>query len=198
MLVSLILMISTLVQAEETDQQLSDENLTTAYISDDLFIYMHAGAGNNYRILGSINAGDEVKLTGEVDNGYTQIVDNKNRHTWVESKYVSTTPGLRVIIAELNTKLANNEDNSQQIATDLTLAQAEITQLTEQAELLNGEISSLKTQLSQTQSKLSNQDLDLKKEYFFNGAIVLAIGLFLGLILPRLSVRKKSSMASWK
>lgn len=198
MLVGLVLLVSSLLQAEETDQQLSDENLTTAYISDDLFIYMHAGAGNNYRILGSINAGDEVKITGEVDNGYTQIVDNKNRHTWVESKYVSTTPGLRVIIAELNTKLANNEDNSQQIATDLTLAQAEITQLTEQAELLNGEISSLKTQLSQTQSKLSNQDLDLKKEYFFNGAIVLAIGLFLGLILPRLSVRKKSSMASWK
>ncbi len=191
-------MVSCLVQAEETDQQPTDENLVTAYISDDLFIYMHAGPGNNYRILGSINAGDEVKLSGEEDNGYTQIVDNKNRHTWVESKYVSTTPGLRVVIAELNTKLANNEDNNQQITSDLTLAQSEITQLTEQAELLNGEISSLKTQLAQTQSKLSNQDLDLKKEYFFNGAIVLGIGLLLGLIIPRLSLRKKSSMESWK
>lgn len=191
-------MVSCLVQAEETDQQPTDENLVTAYISDDLFIYMHAGPGNNYRILGSINAGDEVKLTGEEDNGYTQIVDNKNRNTWVESKYVSTTPGLRVVIAELNTKLANNEDNNQQISSDLTLAQTEITQLTEQAELLNGEISSLKTQLAQTQSKLSNQDLDLKKEYFFNGAIVLGIGLLFGLIIPRLSLRKKSSMESWK
>jgi SH3 domain protein len=198
LLASLLFISSFLTYAEEETTQTTEENLTAAYISDDLFIYMHAGPGNNYRILGSINAGDEVAMTGEIANGYTQIIDNKNRETWVESKYVSTTPGLRAAIAELNSKLASNEDSSLQISSDLTQANSDISQLTANNNQLTSEISSLKKQLAQTESQLSNQDLDLKKEYFFNGAIVLAIGLILGLVIPRLSARKKGSMESWK
>jgi len=202
LLASLMLISSFITQAEETDAQAQAptemENLTPAYISDDLFVYMHAGPGNNYRILGSINAGDEVRITNEVNNGYTQIIDEKNRTTWVESKYVSITPGLRVAIAELNSKLASSEVNSQQASADLIQVQNEMSQLDQQTSQLNAEITTLKQQLALTESKLSNQDLDLKKEYFFNGAIVLAIGLIFGLIIPRLSVRKKGSMENWK
>jgi SH3 domain protein len=183
--------------AEETTQ-IKEENLTPVYISDDLFIYMHAGPGNNYRILGTINAGDEVKSPGEAQNGYTKIVDSKNRETWVESKYVSITPGLRSAIAELNSKLANNEDSNQQISGSLEQANSDNFQLNEKNAKLTNQISSLKRELSQTQSQLSNQDLDLKKEYFFNGAIVLFFGLLLGIVIPKLSVRKKASMDNWK
>lgn len=73
-----------------------------------------------------------------------------------------------------------------------------VEEINEKNASLISEITILKKQLLYTQSQLSNQDLDLKKEYFFNGAIVLAIGLLLGIILPRLSVRKKASMESWK
>lgn len=199
MLASLFFISSFLVQAEEDNTQTGEEeNYTTAYISDNLFIYMHAGPGNNYRILGSINAGDDVKMTGEVENGYTQIIDLKKRVTWVESKYVSTTPGLRSAIAELNSKLANHEDSNQAIVSDLEQANNDLAKLSQKNSQLTNEISALKQTLAKTESQLSNQDLDLKKEYFFNGAIVLAVGLLLGLVIPRLSVRKKASMESWK
>jgi len=202
LLASLMLISSFITIAEETDTQTQaqteEANLTPAYISDDLFVYMHAGPGNNYRIIGSINAGDEVRITNEVNNGYTQIIDDKNRTTWVESKYVSVTPGLRVAIAELNSKLASSEGNSQQASTDLIQVQNEMSQLDQQTSQLNAEITALKQQLTLTESKLTNQDLDLKKEYFFNGAIVLGLGLIFGLIIPRLSVRKKGSMENWK
>ena len=85
-----------------SDSEESSVEVTQGFISDDLFIYMHSGAGNNFRILGSINSGTEIKLTGLTENEYTQIIDNKNRKAWVESKYVSTTPGLRFVIAELS------------------------------------------------------------------------------------------------
>ena len=32
------------------------------YISDDLFTFMHSGPNNTYRIMGSVNAGEKVKL----------------------------------------------------------------------------------------------------------------------------------------
>ncbi len=197
LLVGLLALYSIVTQAEEITPP-TEEKLTTAYISDDLFIYMHAGPGNNYRILGSINAGDEVEITGSIEGDYTQIVDNKGRTTWVESKYVSTTPGLRTIIAELNSKLADSEDINKQAASSLDNSQNEIEQLRNNTKQLNSEISALKQQLVKTEAQLSNQDLDLKKEYFYNGAMVLAFGLLLGIILPRLSARKKGSMESWK
>ena len=198
LLVCAALLVNVSTYGQEATEQTTQDNLATGYISDDLFIYMHAGPGNNYRILGSINAGDEVKLTSKEQNGYSQIIDNKNRTTWVESKYVSTKPGLRVIIAELNAKLADNEEVQQQTSNELLLANQEINQLNDKNTELSQQLSNLNQQLTQTQSQLSNQDLAIKKEYFFNGAIVLGLGLLLGLILPRLAMRKRSSMDSWK
>ncbi|MGO1296709.1 MAG: TIGR04211 family SH3 domain-containing protein, partial [Vibrio sp.] len=35
------------------------------YISDELFTYMHSGPTNKYRIIGSVNAGEKVKILDE-------------------------------------------------------------------------------------------------------------------------------------
>ena len=73
-----------------------------------------------------------------------------------------------------------------------------IAQLTQTQKALNSELSKIKQQLSINQDKLGNQDTDLKKEWFFNGAIVLIIGLVLGLLIPRIPIRKKAAMENWK
>jgi len=182
------------IQAEESAPQ----ELTQGFISDELFIYMHSGAGNNYRILGSINSGTEIKLTHVVENGYTQIIDDKDRTVWVESKYVSAKPGLRYIIAELNEKLANVESVGVELDSQLSKANNDTEQLNTEKNKLNNKIVALDKELAETKSQLKDQDMNIKKEWFFNGAIVLVIGLILGFIIPQLTTRKKSSMDSWK
>jgi len=176
----------------------SPTNLASGYISDDLFIYMHSGAGNNYRIVGSINSGTLIKVTGKNENNYTEIIDEKNRNVWVESKYVSAKPGLRFVIAELNERLANTTSNTDTMSEELTQARNTIEVLSSEKSQLNDEINQLNETLVGVQSKLKDQDTNIKKEWFFNGAIVLVIGLLLGLIIPRLSVRRKGSMDNWK
>ena len=114
LLVGLALSLSFSLLAED-----APSNLDSGYISDDLFIYMHSGAGNNYRILGSINSGTEVKVTGQYENDYTEIIDDKNRKVWVESKYISLKPGLRFVIAELNERLANTTSNTDSMSEEL-------------------------------------------------------------------------------
>lgn len=178
--------------------QQEPSTLTDGYISDELFIYMHSGAGNNYRIVGSINAGTLVKLTGEQRNGYTEIIDDKERTAWVEDKFVSEKPGLRFVVAELNGQLAESSDIESTLKSQLDEQQARLTDAESKNIELTNQITALESQLSTTQAKLSNQDLDIKKEWFFNGAIVMGIGLILGLLLPRLASRRKSSMDSWK
>jgi SH3 domain protein len=171
--------------------------LPSGYISEDLFVYMHSGAGNNYRILGTINSGEQVQLTGETNNEYTQIITDKERSGWVESKYVSTKPGLRFVIADLNEKLASDQARNETLLNDVEAAKALITELESEKSSLQNSISALNMDLNETKSQLKNQDIDLKKEWFFTGAIVLGFGLLLGLILPRLFAKRKSSMESW-
>ncbi|MBA6264811.1 TIGR04211 family SH3 domain-containing protein [Colwellia sp. Bg11-12] len=193
LLVGLALSLSFSLLAED-----APSNLDSGYISDDLFIYMHSGAGNNYRILGSINSGTEVKVTGQYENDYTEIIDDKNRKVWVESKYISLKPGLRFVIAELNERLANTTSNTDSMSEELAQAKNTIENLSSEKAQLNNEISQLNKTLMVTRSKLKDQDTNIKKEWFFNGAIVLVIGLLLGLILPRLAARRKGSMDNWK
>ena len=70
--------------------------------------------------------------------------------------------------------------------------------LNQETKQLESKISQLNQELAETKLQIKNQDTDLKKEYFYNGAIVLGIGLLLGIVLPRLAGRRKSSMESWK
>lgn len=167
------------------------------YISEDLVVYMHSGAGKNYRILGTVNAGEKVQVTGNESNDYSEIITEKNRTGWVESKMVSPKPGLRYVIADLNEKLALLQTKNTQLENQANNSVQGLSKLKAEREELQQNITALNMSLSQTKSQLKNQDMNIKKEWFFNGAIVLSIGLLLGLILPRLFAKRKSSMENW-
>jgi len=168
------------------------------YISDTLPIFVHSGPGKNYRILGTINSGSEIKITGNEQKDYSEIINDKGRTIWVESKYVSKKPGFRVVIAQLNSKLADLEGNSSEVSERLMRANKSVNRLRSDKTQLNNEISTLNKTLSELKLKIKDQDTNIKKEWFFNGAIVLGLGLLLGLIIPRLSSNKKSNMGNWK
>lgn len=167
------------------------------YISDDLTIFMHSGPGTNYRILGTINAGAQIQTTGNESNDYSEITDDKNRITWVETKYISQQPGLRFVVADLNGKLASNTDYSTKLDGELNEVKNTLNLLSKEKEKLQTEFKQVQQQLEQAESKVKDQDTNIKKQWFFNGAIVLGVGLILGLILPRFFARRRSSMDSW-
>lgn len=175
-------------QAQETQQ---------GFISDDLVIYMHAGPGTNYRILGTINAGAEIQITGKSSNEYSEIIDDSNRITWVESKYITRQAGLRFVVADLNAKLASTNNYSTELDGEINALKSTVELLNQEKMTLETAFNKVEKQLKQTQAKVKDQDTNIKKQWFFNGAIVLGIGLILGLILPKFFARRKSSMESW-
>ena len=187
---------STPVSAQEADTA-TVQQYDTGYISDDLFIYLHAGAGNNYRILGSVSSGSEIQITGQQKNGFSQIIDNKQRTGWIESKHLSTEPSLRTIIAELNSKIADQSDIEQQLKAELVTSKQSSAELERDNQQLKSSINTLEQQLAEVRSQVDNQDAEAKKQWFFNGAIVLAVGLLLGVILPHLGGSKRRKTDSW-
>jgi len=187
----------TLTSSLFSNAQAAENNYKQGYISDELFIYMHAGPGTNYRILGTVIAGSEIQITGSEDNGYSEIIDDKNRATWVESKYVSTQAGLRQKVTELNGKIAKSTDFTSQLDGEVNELKSKVNLLTNDKEKLSAELKQLTDTLTQTRTKIEDQDTNIKKQYFFYGAMVLGLGLVFGLILPMLFARRRSSMDNW-
>ena len=175
----------------------AENNYKQGYISDELFIYMHAGPGTNYRILGTVIAGSEVKITGGVDNGYSEVIDDKNRATWIESKYLTTKAGLRFVVAELNEKIATSSDFSSQLDGEVNELKSKVNLLINDKKKLSTELKQLTDTLENTRTQIKSQDTDIQKQWFFNGAMVLGFGLILGLIIPRFFARRRGSMENW-
>lgn len=183
-----LITLTSFAQAEES----------TGYISDDLSIFMHAGPGTNYKIYGTITAGSQVKVTGNNEKDYSEIIDDKNRTGWVETKYITQTPGLRFTVEELNSQVSNATSFTQQLDGEVNQLKSTIADLEQQNTLLNKDAEKLNKALAETTSQLKDQDTNIKKQWFFNGAIVLGFGLILGLILPKFFSRRREGMGSWK
>jgi len=181
------------VQAQENSSSKDKQG----FISDDLSIFMHTGPGTNYRILGTIIAGSEIKTTGKSEKGYSEIIDDKNRNAWVEKKHLSTKPGLRFVVAQLNGKIASNSDYTNQLDGEVNQLRSSVEILSKDKEKLLTQLKQVERQLKVTLTKVKDQDTKILTQRFYNGAIVLGIGLILGLIIPKFFARRKSSMDSW-
>jgi len=184
--------------SQESTITSSSEEIISAFISDDLFIFMRSGAGTQYRLLGSINAGTPITLVGEPKNNFQEVIDDKGRTGWIDEKFIQKTPALRAVIAELNAQLASKEESNSLTQTDLSDMKHQLVELADNNNKLKKQVNSLSKQLKNSQQKLQQQETGVKKQWFFNGAIVLGIGLILGLLLPRLSIRRRASMGSWQ
>lgn len=85
------------------------------YISDELSTWVRSGPGNDYRLIGTLNAGEEVALLQSNDSSkYGQIRDSQGRTTWIPLAQLSQQPSLRTRVPqleeqvkELTAKLAN-------------------------------------------------------------------------------------------
>ena len=195
LLVSFTLFLFTCLSAQA--QEVSSAKSKQGFIIDDLSIYMHTGPGTNYRIVGTINAGTEIKITGKSAKGYSEIIDHKNRNTWVETKYLTAKPGLRYVLAELNGKIATSTDYNTQLDGEVNQLRSSVAILSKDKKQLLTQLKQVETQLKTTQSKVKDQDTKILTQRFYNGAIVLGVGLLLGLIIPKLFARRRSSMESW-
>ncbi len=169
------------------------------YIADKLFTYMHSGPSNQYRILGSIDAGEKVKLI-EVnkESGYSHIADERGRTGWVESRFitreVSNTlrlPALEKELEEVKKLLANARQNADSekagLAESLELRNQQIADLERNYADISKQLTDSQSEIRELRAKLDTQKEDLLLKYFTYGGGVAGIGLLLGLVLPHIS-----------
>ncbi|MGO2478006.1 MAG: TIGR04211 family SH3 domain-containing protein [Pseudoalteromonas sp.] len=186
----LLLATSFISYAEETSNS-APENENTAYIIDNLYIFMHSGPGKNYRILGSVDAGSQIVLLSDEDNGYFKVLDDKEREGWVESKYISKTAGLHQQYQALNNDMTLMQEQLRQAEIELPQLQEQNQKLTDKNQALAEQITKLKTTIEAERNQKQAASSKEKRQLLTYGGAIAFIGLFLGIILTIVLSRRK-------
>ncbi|WP_439256749.1 TIGR04211 family SH3 domain-containing protein [Lonepinella sp. BR2271] len=173
----------------------------TQYVTENLHTFLRKGAGDNFKISGSIQAGEAVNILDRKER-YTLIRDSKNREGWILSSELSSTPSaknenpqLKAKVQDLTLKLNNLDKDWQQRTVEMQRRASDSDQRSSQ---LLEENSQLKRELEITKNK--NRDLEAlldagKREiaiqWFIYGGSVLGVGLLLGLIIPLILPKRR-------
>ena len=173
---------------------IAQDSAKPAFISDALFVYLHSGPSNQYRIIGTVNAGQSVTyLSEDSETGYAQIQYEGNKTGWLPKEYVTYTPGLvaqletlKADFAQTNEKLLATEQQRDELNNRLNQAVAERQTALEQLEQSNRAYEQLKVQVEATQTSIWQKPMVL-------GSMILLAGLIFGLILPLLMPKRRDS-----
>ncbi|MBZ9612360.1 TIGR04211 family SH3 domain-containing protein [Rheinheimera maricola] len=175
-------------------QTTAQESAKPAFISDALFVYLHSGPSNQYRIVGTLNAGQSVThLSTDADTGYAQIEYEDGKTGWLPKEYVTYTPGLVSQLETLKAEYANHNEaqmslvqQRDQLNAQLNQAVAERQTALEQLEQANRAYELLKVQVEATQTSIWQKPMVL-------GSLILLAGLIFGLLLPMLMPKRRDN-----
>lgn len=175
------------------------------YISDELSTWVRSGPSDDYRLVGTLNAGEEVTLLQTNDNSkYGQIRDANGRTTWIPLAQLSDQPSLRTRVPELEQQVKDLTDKLTNIDDSWNQRTAEMQKKVAGSDgVINGlknENQKLKNELVVAQKKVNaaNVQLDDKQrtiimQWFMYGGGVAGVGLLLGLLLPHMIPRRKKN-----
>lgn len=167
------------------------------YISDDVFLYLLGGPGTEFRILGSIEAGQPITLLNETQGDYSKIVDHKGREGWVQSNLISSTqsfreqvPALTNEVSQLKTQLAetlNSTDNHS----------GEVAELKVQLNALQDTLNKTIQERDNLKIAVDRSAQDARFELWREGGLIAAAGLIIGVILVYLPRPQRRNKKRW-
>ncbi|PSJ41414.1 TIGR04211 family SH3 domain-containing protein [Zobellella endophytica] len=181
----------------------------TRYISDNVYAYLHAGPSNQYRIIGSINAGETVEyLNRNAESKYVQIRDGEGRTGWVDGQFVQTEESFRSRLPALEQELG---DTRQQLATvdqrhrqdvadkvtQLADQEQELSKLRSQLDELSQRSEALQEENRRLSSLMDDREHNMRMDWLLRGGLVAGIGALFGFLLPLIPLRRKRRQDRW-
>lgn len=171
------------------------------WVSDDLSTFVRSGPTDEYRIVGTLGAGEPVTVL-ETSGDYTQVRAESGDVVWIQSDKLQAEPSLGERFPELKNKVATlgselsdiNESWEGRVAAmteTLSVRQARIAELEQRNAQLDSQFMQVQQANRELQARLSTQEKDLLMRYFMYGGGVAGAGLIIGLLVPHLPKRKR-------
>ncbi|MEJ2417046.1 MAG: TIGR04211 family SH3 domain-containing protein [Exilibacterium sp.] len=189
----------------------------TRYISDQIYVPLRSGNGNQYRIINrGLPSGTKLLLLEE-DGEWSRVKTEKGIEGWVPNHYLQNEPVAKSKLAQAEEKIVELLDLNEQLESQLNQIQAQNQELDTtasnsqtQAQQLRDELIQIKQisadaiallkqqQLLQTEIDVleaENERLENKSlhTWFLYGAGAVLLGVLIAVIVPRLRPRKRHS-----
>jgi len=189
-ILALCLLFPMVTSYAQTADDTSSEQIR--FITDDLYTFIHAGPGRNYRILGSITAGAKVTLlnTSE-DQTYVEVMDDKQRTGWVDARFVNAQQSLRLSIPSLQQELEQTRGQIQSYQVTNEELNQQLMELQTQHQELQQNYQELQQLQQQTKQKLETTGSAEQQEWLIKGGVLALVSLILGVILTFLPKRRR-------
>ena len=175
------------------------------YVSDELSTWVRSGPGDQFRLLGKLNAGEQVELLQTNDaTKYGQVRDAEGRTVWIPLSQLSDNPSLRTRVPQLEqqvkdltAKLANIDNSWNQRTAEMqnkvASSDSVINGLKEQNQKLKNELIVAQKKVNAANVQLDDKQRTIIMQWFMYGGGVLGVGLLLGLLLPHMVPRRKKN-----
>ncbi|MEI8634110.1 TIGR04211 family SH3 domain-containing protein [Vibrio sp. PP-XX7] len=179
------------------------------YVADKLFTYMHSGPNNQYRIIGSIDAGERyscynqtktrvmVKLLIVVvdkDGFKTSLLPQLRVWPLAYLAWKKNLPMLKNNSLMLRRKAIRKKPDSLSL---FDVRNKQISELEQTYSGISDKLTTAQSEIRELRAKLDTQKEDLLMKYFTYGGGVAFAGILLGIILPHIVPKRKKSSSNW-
>jgi SH3 domain protein len=191
----------------------------TRYVSDELEVDMRAGPTLQHRIVRFLPSGTVLQEL-ETSDGWSRVRTRAGEEGWILSRFLMNTPSARDRLERATTSMNQAQAEAQQLRQELAsererlkAAEAEIAQLSTGTERMKEQLGDAAKGLTllEENRELQKREVDLRRviqdreaeiarlsdrsrqDWFMAGAGVLVLGMFIGIIVPRIRWKKRSS-----
>jgi SH3 domain protein len=167
----------------------------TRFISDDVYTFIHGGPGTEFRILGSVEAGQPITLLDNTDGDFTQIIDHKGREGWVLTSLVTDQPSFRERFPEMEAQLKQANEQLNQITQNTDNTEEYLILANEKVTELNAALTIAVKQRDEAELKVQQGVDNRRYQMWQQGGLIGGMGALIGIILvylPRPQRRKNS------
>ncbi len=169
----------------------------TRYISDDVYLYLHGGPGTQFRILGSIEAGQTISFLGQKEGDYSKIIDHKGREGWIETQMISAKKSFRKKLPEVQAELDKTKAELEQIINSSDSSFQELRTLKSQLTRANKSLEQASLERDIATHQLASIAKNERFQMWQEGGLIAAIGLILGIVLVYLPRPRRKKKNRW-
>ena len=183
----LILLLSLFISAELAAE--------TRYVSDSLTVFLRSGPTHQFRIVGTLKAGEAIDIIADdLENKASHVRLSNGREGWLDTEQLMSNKPSSLLYTEVSAELKKVTADSIQQISNLQQDLIQARNLAAQSQLLQQQVTQLEYDKELLEQK--NQSLSERSRYdlLTAGGVVALAGLLLGLILPRFIRRKRNDV----
>lgn len=120
------------------------------YVSDDVFIVLHAGPGTNYRWLGKLTPGAQLNIGESSEDGeWTAVTTSRGTEGWVQAEFLSTEPPAQIRLPVISRELEEAERAAADLRAAMTRVREEKASLEREGGDTSAQLQSVTEELAQ-------------------------------------------------